>query len=82
MQRAHELQSIRDGHTSPAQQAIATALNAYEEEQTRLKGLTFRAHRARQMITNRGALKAAKRMVLSRKPLKGTKCSKRLDSRS
>jgi len=71
LQRAHELQAIQDGHTSPAQQAIATALYAYEEEQTRLKGHTFRANRTRQMITNRGALQAAERMVLSQKPSQG-----------
>lgn len=71
LQRARELQAIQDGHTSPAQQAIATALYAYEEEQSRIKGKTFRANRTRQMITNRGALEAAERMVLSRKPSQG-----------
>lgn len=71
LQHARALQAVKEGHTSPAQQAIASALYAYEEEQTRLKGRTFRANRTRQMITKRGALEAAERMVLSRKPSQG-----------
>jgi len=71
LDHARALQAIQDGHTSPAQLAIATALYAYEEARSQLKGRTFRANRTRQMITNRGALEAAERMVLSRKPSQG-----------
>jgi len=71
LKRASELKALEDGFTSPAQQAIAVALYAYEEEQTRLKGRTFRAHRTRQMLTKHGALAAAERMVLHRQPSKG-----------
>lgn len=71
LQRASELNAIEDGYTSPAQQAIATALNAYEEQQSQLKGRTFRANRTRQMLAKHGALAAAERMVLHRQPSKG-----------
>ncbi|OOG46740.1 hypothetical protein [Rhodanobacter sp. C01] len=71
LQRARELQAIEAGYTSSAQQAIAAALYAYEEHQSRLKGRTFRATRTRQMLANRGALDAAERMVLNRQPSKG-----------
>lgn len=47
------------------------ALYAYEEEQSRVKGRTFRAHRTRQMLDRHGALAAAERMVLSRQPSTG-----------
>lgn len=71
LEHARTLQAIQDGHTSPAQRAIATALYAYEEAQSQLKGRTFRANRTRQMIANRGALAAAERMVLNRRPSQG-----------
>lgn len=71
LQRASELKAIEEGYTSPAQQAIATALYAYEDQQSRLKGRTFRANRTRQMLANHGALAAAERMVLHRQPSKG-----------
>lgn len=71
LQRASELNAIEDGYTSPAQQAIATALYAYEEQQSQLKGRTFRANRTRQMLAKHGALAAAERMVLHRQPSKG-----------
>jgi hypothetical protein len=71
LQRAHELKATEDGYTSPAQLAIATALYAYEEQQSRLKGRTFRANRTRQMLAKHGALAAAERMVLHRQPSKG-----------
>lgn len=38
LDHARALQAIQDGHTSPAQRAIAIALYAYEEEQSLLKG--------------------------------------------
>jgi len=71
LERARELQAIEEGYISPAQQAIAIALYAYEEEQSRLKGRTFRANRTRQMMTKHGALGAAERLVLHRQPTKG-----------
>jgi len=71
LDHARTLQALQEGHTSPAQQAIATALYAYEEAQSQLKGRTFRANRTRQMIANRGALAAAERMVLNRRPSQG-----------
>ena len=71
LQRVSELKAIEDGYTSPAQQAIATALYAYEEQRSRLEGRTFRAHRTRQMLDKHGALAAAERMVLRRQPSKG-----------
>jgi hypothetical protein len=71
LERAREFKAIEEGYTSPAQQAIATALYAYEEEQSRLKGRTFRANRTRQMLAKHGALGAAERMVLHRQPSKG-----------
>ena len=71
LERARELKALEEGYTSPAQQAIATALYAYEEEQSRDKERTFRAHRTRQMMAEHGALGAAERMVLHRRPSKG-----------
>lgn len=71
LERARELQAIEEGYVSPAQQAIATALYAYEEEQSRLKRRTFRANRTRQMMTKHGTLGAAERLVLHRQPTKG-----------
>jgi hypothetical protein len=71
LEHARTLQGVEAGYTTPAELAIASALYAYEEEQTRLKGRTFRANRTRQMLTNRGALGAAERMVLTRQPSKG-----------
>jgi hypothetical protein len=70
-QRAFELKALEEGHTSPAQQAIATALYAYEERQSQLKGKTFRANRTRQMLDRHGYLEAAERMVLNRRPSTG-----------
>jgi len=71
LQRADELKAIEEGYTSPAQRAIAAALYAYEDQQSRLKGRTFRANRTRQMLANHGALVAAERMVLQPQPSKG-----------
>ena len=48
--KARELQAFEEGHQSPAQIAIATALYAYEEEQSRLTGKNYRANRTRQMV--------------------------------
>jgi hypothetical protein len=66
LEKARELQAVEDGYNSPAQIAIASALYAYEEEQSRIKGRTFRANRTRQMLAKRGALEAAERMVMNR----------------
>ena len=66
LEKARELQALEDGYDSPAQIAIASALYAYEEEQSRIKGRTFRANRTRQMLAKRGALEAAERMVMNR----------------
>jgi hypothetical protein len=66
LEKARELQALEDGYKSPAQIAIASALYAYEEEQSRIKGRTFRANRTRQMLAKRGALEAAERMVMNR----------------
>ena len=71
LRRASELRAIEDGYTSAAQQAIAIALYAYEEQQSRLKGRTFRATRTRQMLGKHGALAAAERMVLQTQPSTG-----------
>jgi hypothetical protein len=73
LRRASELRALEEGYTSPAQQAIAMALYAYEEERRRLKGpnATFRAHRTRQMLKRYGTLGAAERTVLKRQPSKG-----------
>jgi hypothetical protein len=71
VERARELKATEEGFTSPAQVAIATALYAYEEEQSRLKERPFRANRTRQMLARHGALGAAERMVLHRQPSKG-----------
>ncbi len=66
-----ELRAIEEGFNSPAAQAIAVALYAYEEQQSLAKGRRFRANRTRQMLERHGALHAAERMVLSRKPSTG-----------
>jgi hypothetical protein len=71
LQRARELQAIEEGHTTPAQQAIATALYAYEEHQTTVKGRPFRASRTRQMFANHGPIVSAERMVMTRQPSMG-----------
>jgi hypothetical protein len=71
LERARELQAIEEGYVTPAQVAIATALYAYEEEQSRLKHRIFRASRTRQMFAKHGPLNAAERMVLNRRPSKG-----------
>lgn len=70
-QRAIELKATEDGYLSPAQRAIASALYAYEDQQTRLKGRKFRAIRTRQMFERHGVLAAAERMVLNNSPSKG-----------
>lgn len=62
--RARELQAVEEGHQSPAQIAIASALYAYEEEQSKLLKRKFRASRTRQMFDRRGALESAERMVM------------------
>src|SRR3989344_2410316 len=71
LERAGELQAQEEGFSTPAQIAIARALYAYEEEQSRLKNRTFRANRTRQMLSRHGALQAAERMVLKRQPSTG-----------
>ncbi|WP_421569016.1 hypothetical protein [Stenotrophomonas sp. PD6] len=71
LERALELQAVEEGYSTPAQQAIAAALYAYEEQQSQVKGRVFRANRTRQMFAKHGTLAAAERMVLSRKPSKG-----------
>jgi len=71
LERAAELQATEEGYISPAEQAIAAALYAYEDQQGQLKGRTFRANRTRQMFARHGALMAAERMVLSRQPSRG-----------
>ncbi|WP_288411278.1 hypothetical protein [uncultured Herbaspirillum sp.] len=71
LERARELQAIEEGYTSPAQIAIAMALYAYEEEQSRLKKHPFRANRTRQMLVKHGSLSAIERLVLHRRPSKG-----------
>lgn len=71
LQRAAELRAHEDGFTSPAEMAIALALYAYEEAQSRLNHRTFRANRTRQSIARHGALTAAERIVLNRYPSKG-----------
>lgn len=71
LQRAKELRAFEEGYTSPAQQAIAAALYAYEERQSQLKGRAFRANRTRQMLAKHGPLAAAERMVLHGQPSKG-----------
>lgn len=50
LQRASELKALEDGYTSPAQQAIAAALYAYEEQQSQLKGRTFRANSPQRLL--------------------------------
>lgn len=59
-----ELQAIEEGHQSPAQIAIASALYAYEEEQSKHLKRKFRANRTRQMFERRGALQSAEHMVM------------------
>jgi len=70
LERANELRAIEAGFISPAERAIATAIYAYEEEQRRVKK-NFRANRTWNMLAEHGALAAAERMVLNRKPSKG-----------
>lgn len=66
--RARHLKALEEGYESPAQIAIATALFAYEEEQSRLTNKkNFRAHRTRRMLDNRGALRAAEHMVMQKR---------------
>ncbi|WP_127158597.1 hypothetical protein [Xanthomonas arboricola] len=71
LQRAGELRAQEEGYRTPAEQAIATALYAYEERQSESKGKSFRANRTRQMLTKHGSLAAAERMVMNRKPSTG-----------
>ncbi|WP_031358502.1 hypothetical protein [Caballeronia sordidicola] len=73
LERARELRAIEEGYTSPAQQAVAIALYAYEEEQSRLNNRAYRANRTRTMLAKHGALAAAERMVLNRHPSEGFK---------
>lgn len=67
LQRARELQAMEEGYTTPAQEAIATALYAYEEHQTTVKGKTFRANRTRQMFAKHGLINAAEQTVMNPK---------------
>jgi hypothetical protein len=69
--RVNELRAIEENFTTPAEQAIAAALYAYEDQQSQVKGSNYRAHRTRQMLERHGALQAAERMVLNRKPSRG-----------
>lgn len=41
LQRAGELRAQEEGYRTPAEQAIATALYAYEERQSESKGKSF-----------------------------------------
>ncbi|MEC3888898.1 hypothetical protein [Xanthomonas campestris] len=71
LKRAGELRAQEEGYRTPAQQAIAAALYAYEERQSESKGQSFRANRTRQMLNKHGSLAAAERMVLNKKPSTG-----------
>ncbi|MCE4552737.1 hypothetical protein, partial [Xanthomonas hortorum] len=71
LRRVAELRAQEEGYTTPAQQAIAAALYAYEERQSKAKGRSFRAPRTRQMLEKHGSLAAAERMVMSKKPSTG-----------
>lgn len=71
LQRARELQANEEGYSSPAQQAVAIALYAYEEHQSTVKGRPFRASRTRQMFASHGPLVSAERMVMTRQPSMG-----------
>ncbi|MEB2122844.1 hypothetical protein VDS34_06020 [Xanthomonas campestris pv. campestris] len=71
LRRVAELRAQEEGYTTPAQQAIAAALYAYEERQSKAKGRSFRAQRTRQMLEKHGSLAAAERMVMSKKPSTG-----------
>jgi len=71
LQRASDLRAIEDGYITPAQQAIAAALYAYEEQQAQTKGQSFRAIRTRQMIAKRGAIETAIHLVMNPRPSSG-----------
>lgn len=71
LEHARVLQGMEAGYTTPAELAIASALYAYEEEQSRITGRKYNANYTRRMLANRGALGAAERMVLARQPSKG-----------
>lgn len=73
IERSRELLAEEEGFTSPAERAIAIALYAYEDEQSRIKDRPFRANRTRNMLSKRGALAAAERIVLHRPISQGFK---------
>lgn len=70
LERAKELRAIEAGFNSPAERAIAAAIYAYEEEMRRGEK-NFRANRTWKMIAVHGAIAAAERKVLDRKPSNG-----------
>lgn len=70
LERAKELRAIEEGFISPAERAIAAAIYAYEEERRRVEK-NFRAKRTWKMVAEHGAIHAAERKVLDRKPSKG-----------
>ena len=70
-EHAGALRARAEGFHSPAEQQIARALYAYEAAQGESKGRRFRANRTRKMIKDHGAIRAAERMVLNRKPSMG-----------
>ncbi|OJY17825.1 hypothetical protein [Pandoraea sp. 64-18] len=70
LERAKELRAIEEGFISPAERAIAGAIYAYEEERRRVEK-NFRAKRTWKMVAEHGAIAAAERKVLDRKPSKG-----------
>lgn len=69
--RVAQLRAGESSFESPAHEAIAVALHAYEELQSAATGKTYRAHRTWPMFQRHGRLKAAERMVLNSKASKG-----------
>lgn len=73
VRRSYELRAQEEGYQTPAEKAIAEALYAYEEEQSRALARKFRAGRTRNMLKEHGPLVAAERMVMKRRPSSGFK---------
>lgn len=71
IEHARILKANEEGFISPAEQAIAQALYAYEAEQARRKGRSSPAYRTRKMMREHGPLGAAERMVLAPKKSTG-----------
>ncbi|WAI81752.1 MULTISPECIES: hypothetical protein [Achromobacter] len=71
--RAAELRAIEDGFITPAEQAIAAAVYAYEDRQSELTGRdNYKANRTWPMLRKNGSpVRAVEELIIHRRPTPG-----------